>query len=125
MLSGAKTCYIVSKAVTTAPASVDHGVIFFIVNKKAKGFEPQLEATQYLDESKPLTASIAGKKITLLAQQNSAWVYSNAQNNLLMGLMKEGSTMAIDGHYADGGKFRYEFKLAGVKASLDNLSDCR
>lgn len=125
MLSGAKTCYIVSKAVNVSPAGADHGTIFFIVNKKSNGFEPQLEATQYLDESKPLVASIAGKKITMLAQQNSAWVYSNAQNNLLMGLMKQGSTMAIDGHYADGGKFRYEFKLAGVSASLDNLSGCR
>ncbi len=125
MLSGAKTCYIVSKAVSASPAGINHGTIFFIVNKKAKGFEPQLEATQYLDERKPLVASIAGKKVTLLAQQNSAWVYSEAQNNLLMGLMKQGSTMAIDGHYADGGKFRYEFKLAGVTASLDNLTDCR
>lgn len=125
MLSGAKTCYIVSKAVSASPTSINHGTIFFIVNKKAKGFEPQLEATQYLDERKPLVVSISGKKVNLLAQQNSAWVYSEAQTNLLMGLMKQGSTMAIDGNYADGGKFRYEFKLNGMTASLDNLSDCR
>ena len=124
-----KICYVLSKAKSKTPKSVNHGDIYFMVANWKSGAakeQPSLLTGYTIKPEIPPAAIVGGSKVPMFASANEAFVESPKDEKKLVRNMRKGSMMRVDAVSARGTQTSYEFSLKGVTAALSKAkAACR
>lgn len=124
-----KICYVLSKAKSKTPKSVNHGDIYFMVANWKSGAakeQPSFLTGYTIKAEIPPAAIVGGSKVPMFASSNEAFVESAKDEKKLVRNMRKGSMMRVDAVSARGTQTSYEFSLKGVTAALSKAkAACR
>jgi len=125
----AQICYVISKAQTESPSSVNHGDIYFMVSNWKNGAateQPSFLAGYTLKTTRAPKAQVGSTALTMFAADNEAFISENSDERRLVAKMRAGSTMTVSAVSQRGTQTRYSFSLKGVTAALRQAkSACR
>ena len=117
----AKQCFALTRPQTKAPASVNHGDIYFLVGNWASGAateQPSLMTGYTLKPARAPKARVGRHVTTFYGADNEAFVADSADERALVAKMRAGSTMTVEATSARGTDVSYSFSLKGVTAAL-------
>ena len=126
--SGGKVCYVLSTPKKMAPASVDHGDIFFLISQKpgqGVSYEPQVVMGYAMKEGSTVTVDVDGKDYKMFVKGESAWMQNAAEEPQLVSSLRSGRSMTVDATSARGTPTNYTYSLAGVTAALKSITSCK
>ncbi|HUH48652.1 MAG TPA: invasion associated locus B family protein [Mycoplana sp.] len=126
--SGGKVCYVLSVPKEKAPASVDHGDIFFLVSQRPGqniSYEPQAMMGYQLQENSKVNVVIDGRTFVMFTKGNSAWVENAAEEPALVAAMKSGKDMSVKATSRRGTGTTYSYSLSGISAALKQIESCK
>lgn len=116
-----KVCYALTKPTTMLPGERNHGdVFFFVTTRPAEGVssEPSLLVGYPFKENSSVSVDVDGKGFTLFTTNSGAWVENAATEAQLVGAMKAGREMTVNGESSRGTRTSYKFSLSGVTAAI-------
>jgi len=114
-------CYVVSKAQTESPSTVNHGDIYFMVSNWKNGAateQPSFMAGYTLKTTRAPKAQVGSTALTMFAADNEAFISESSDERRLVSKMRAGSTMTVSAVSSRGTQTRYTFSLKGVTAAL-------
>lgn len=124
-----RICYVLTKAQTESPSSVNHGDIYFMIANWKNGAaseQPSFLAGYNLKTTRAPKAQVGATAVTMFASENEAFISERADERKLVAKMRAGSTMTISAVSQRGTQTRYSFSLKGVTAALRQAkSACR
>lgn len=123
-----KVCYVLSVPTQKAPASVDHGDIFFLVSQKPGqniSFEPQFMAGYELNPNAKVIVTIGSRKFNMFVNGKSGWMENAAEEPQLIAAMQSGSDLKVDAQSKRGTKTSYTYSLKGISAALKAIQKCK
>ena len=122
-------CYVLTKAQTESPSSVNHGDIYFMVANWKNGAateQPSFLAGYTLKTTRAPKAQVGSTALTMFAADNEAFISETSDERRLVAKMRAGSTMTVSAVSQRGTQTRYSFSLKGVTAALRQAkSACR
>ncbi len=124
-----QVCFVLTKAQTESPSSVNHGDIYFMVSNWKNGAateQPSFLAGYNLKATRAPKAQVGSTALTMFAADNEAFISESSDERKLVAKMRAGSTMTVSAVSQRGTQTRYSFSLKGVTAALrDAKSACR
>ena len=117
----AKQCFALTRPQTKAPASVNHGDIYFLVGNWASGAateQPSLMTGFTLKPARAPKARVGSHVTTFYGAENEAFVADGKDERQLVAKMRAGSTMTVEAVSSRGTEVSYSFSLKGVTAAL-------
>ncbi|MEO1476408.1 MAG: invasion associated locus B family protein [Pseudomonadota bacterium] len=127
-VDGQRVCYAATEATDEAPASADHGDVWFYVTSWASGqvrSQPSLKVGYELRADLAPSARIGRAGWTLFSAGNEAFAADDDDPQLVRAL-KRGSELRVEAVSARDTQVAYHFSLAGSSAAIDRAADsCR
>jgi len=74
-----------------------------------------------LDASRPVTATIAGREFSLLADGNKAWAPDSRADEQIVSAMRAGREIVVGMTSVRGTNTEYAFSLMGISAALADI----
>lgn len=125
----AKTCYAIASPQKKEPATLDHGNVFFFVTTRLSDKiqnEPSFQVGYPFKEGSQVIIDIDGAKFTLFTKGDGAWVDGTAEEAKLIGAMRKGKQLLVQGTSRRGNATNYAFSLAGISGALDAVAkECK
>lgn len=122
-----KVCYVLSVPREKAPASVNHGDIFFLVSQRPGqniSYEPQAMMGYPLQDNSKVTVTVDGRDFVMFTKGNSAWVENAAEEPALVAAMRSGRDMSVKATSRRGTGTTYSYSLSGITAALNQIQSC-
>tara|TARA_R110002020_G_scaffold23398_3_gene77843 strand:+ start:243 stop:743 length:501 start_codon:yes stop_codon:yes gene_type:complete len=114
-------CFALSKPEVSAPTSVNHGDVYFMVASWKSGAateQPSLLAGYPLKSTRSPSAFVGRTKVTMYPSENEAFIDSGADERNLVAKMRAGANMRIEAVSSRGTETSYVFSLSGITAAL-------
>jgi hypothetical protein len=128
VVDGGKTCYILSIPTEKQPSDRDHGDVFFMLAYhagEASSLQPQFKAGYPFKDDSKVTLDIDGKKYMMFTRGDSAWLENPAEESAVVDSMRNGKSMSVTAYSRRGTQTSYTYSLAGVTASLKDITACK
>ncbi len=126
---GERICYAATDAQELAPASVNHGSVFFLVASWKSGAarnQPSLMTGYQLNAAPAPAIRIDSEKWEMYTDDNEAFIERSADEARLIAAMKRGAEMRVSAVSSRGTATSYVFSLSGVSAALARVEEaCR
>ncbi|MFJ5486784.1 hypothetical protein ACIKTA_03730 [Hansschlegelia beijingensis] len=123
--AGGKGCFIYANPSKAEPAKLNHGLVSFFVRSTGKspaGTEASLQFGYDLNEDAPSSVDVDGKKFSLQAHKNGAWlVGGEPREQELLKAMERGRSMTVSTASKRGNETHYVFSLKGVTQAMGLL----
>ncbi|MEM9669546.1 MAG: invasion associated locus B family protein [Pseudomonadota bacterium] len=127
-VEGQRVCYAATEAKDRAPASADHGDVWFYVTNWASGRvrgQPSLKVGYELRADLAPSARIGRAGWTLFSSGNEAFA-SDEDDPKLVRALKRGSELRVEAVSARDTQVAYHFSLAGSSDAIDRAdASCR
>jgi hypothetical protein len=123
-----KICYVLSRPTGKSPNDRDHGDVFFLVSQKPGqniSYEPQVEVGYPFQDESDVVIKVGGQSFNMFTKGNNAWMKNAAEEPALVGAMRAGSDMKVEGKSRRGTATSYDFSLSGITAALNEIKDCK
>ena len=119
--AGDLTCFALAKPEVSAPTSVNHGDVYFMVASWKSGAateQPSLLAGYSLKTTRSPVAYVGRTKVTMYPSENEAFIDSSADERNLISKMRAGANMRVEAVSSRGTETSYVFSLSGITAAL-------
>jgi hypothetical protein len=124
----AMVCYALAKPTAEEPRKVKRDPAFFLINdwpgRKAKG-EPEIVSGYQYKDGSTVTAQVGEDRFTFFTKNDgksgSAWVQAQADEERLIGAMKNGAQVLVTGSSKRGTMTHDVYSLAGLSDALDKI----
>ncbi len=127
-VDGDLVCYAATEATDRAPASADHGDVWFYVTNWKSGrarAQPSLKVGFELRPDLPPSARIGNADWPLFSAGNEAFAADEDDPQIIRAL-KRGSELRIEAVSARDTQVAYHFSLSGSSQAIDRAAaDCR
>lgn len=127
-VDGETVCYAATEATDRAPASANHGDVWFYVTSWQTGrssAQPSLKVGYELRPDLPPSARIGRANWTMFAAGNEAFA-ADEDDPRLVNALKRGSELRIEAVSARDTQVAYHFSLAGSSAAIERAAaSCR
>jgi len=117
-------CYALSQPIDSAPSSVDHGEIFFIVSSWASGAaeeQPRFAGGYALRPDSPPRVRVGSDRFSMFVADNDGFIEDTDDEAQLVRAMRRGSVMRVEATSQRGTATAYEFSLSGITAALERV----
>jgi len=125
---GDTVCFALTKPEVSAPTSVNHGDVYFMVASWKSGAateQPSLLAGYTLKTTRSPAAYVGRTKVTMYPSENEAFIDSKADERNLIAKMRAGANMRVEAVSSRGTETSYVFSLSGITAALRKVkSSC-
>lgn len=122
---GEKSCYMISVPKETAPKNVNRGEIYVIIthwpSEKRQG-EVNVAVGYPFKKDSTVTAKVDSRAFRMFTQGDRAWAYDAKQDQDMVGAMKRGSKLVIEGESQRGTKTADRYSLSGFTAALNAIT---
>lgn len=124
-----KSCYVITKAKTKSPSSVQHGDVYFMISNWRSGIafeQPSFLVSYDLNPNIAPEATVGSTKVGFYIVDNEAFIDESADEKRLVRSMRAGATMTVKAQSKRGTRVSYSFSLSGVTAALKKAKEtCR
>jgi hypothetical protein len=121
-------CYILSMPTEKAPPDRDHGDVYFMLTShpgQEGSLEPQFMVGYAFKDDSTVILDIDGKEFKMFTKGSNAWMENPAEEPAVVDAMQKGRSMLLKAESRRGTRTSYTYSLAGVSASLKDISNCK
>ncbi|MBY0421984.1 MAG: invasion associated locus B family protein [Parvularculaceae bacterium] len=125
-VDGDRVCFAATEAKSKAPASVNHGDVFFLIATWKSGAatnQPSFMAGYTLKDQPAPVVSIGKQRFTMYASDNEGFIEQAADEQALIAALKRGSDMRVTATSSRGTATNYVLSLNGASAAVDRVRD--
>lgn len=122
---GARTCYMVSKPVSTRGNFKKRGdVVTFITHRPKEGERDVInfQAGFTFKANSTVAVKIGDRSFSLFTSKDTAWSRTPSDDKALIATMIQGSTMTVSGTSSRGGQITDTYSLRGFTAAYKKIT---
>lgn len=124
-VDGDRVCFAATEAKAKAPATVNHGDVFFLIATWKSGAatnQPSFMAGYTLKDQPAPSVAIGKQRFAMYASDNEGFIEQASDEQALVGALKRGADMRVTATSSRGTATNYVFSLNGATAALDRVS---